>query len=203
MKIISQIAPKNVMLAATRMKATHAGIIVGQRSHISPGGKYFISKEANVCLGDDVLLGQGHRIDADANSKIHIGNGVRFHERVRITAVNGAQIIIQDNCFFHYDVSLVAQCEIVVGKDCLFAAGCYLSDHNHCTAKGILIRQQGFDSEPLIIGSDVWLGIGATLLKGSRIGNGAVIAARAVVTKPVPDYEIWGGIPARRIGERK
>jgi acetyltransferase-like isoleucine patch superfamily enzyme len=48
-------------------------------------------------------------------------------------------------------------------------------------------------------GNDVWIGQDVSLARGITIGDGAVIAAGAVVTKSVPPYEIWGGVPARRI----
>ena len=49
----------------------------------------------------------------------------------------------------------------------------------------------------IIIGHDVWIGRGAVIMGGTRIGNGAVVAANAVVTKDVPPYAIVGGSPAR------
>lgn len=52
------------------------------------------------------------------------------------------------------------------------------------------------------IGNDVWIGIGATILSGVSVGNGAVIATRSVVTKDVPAYAIVGGNPARIIRYR-
>lgn len=54
----------------------------------------------------------------------------------------------------------------------------------------------------VIIGDYVWIGYRAIVLPGVTIGEGAVIAAGAVVTKDVPDYAIVGGNPARQIGER-
>jgi acetyltransferase-like isoleucine patch superfamily enzyme len=62
-------------------------------------------------------------------------------------------------------------------------------------------------AEPLtkrhvMVGHDVWIGEGATLIAGVRIGTGAVIAAGAIVTKDVLPYQIVGGIPARVIGAR-
>ena len=53
-----------------------------------------------------------------------------------------------------------------------------------------------------VIEADVWIGCGATIMCGVRVGRGAIVAAGAVVTKDVPPYEIHGGIPARKIGER-
>jgi len=53
-----------------------------------------------------------------------------------------------------------------------------------------------------VIGHDVWLGYEATIMPGVKIGNGAVIAAKSVVTKDVPNYAIAGGNPARIIRKR-
>lgn len=54
----------------------------------------------------------------------------------------------------------------------------------------------------IVIGNDVWIGTGATILSGVKIGDGAVIATCAVVTKDIPDYAIAGGVPARVIKYR-
>lgn len=53
-----------------------------------------------------------------------------------------------------------------------------------------------------MIGNDVWIGYEALIMAGVHIGNGAIIAARAVVTKDVPPYTIVGGVPARLIRKR-
>jgi acetyltransferase-like isoleucine patch superfamily enzyme len=55
---------------------------------------------------------------------------------------------------------------------------------------------------PTIIEQDVWIGCGAILIAGVRIGRGAIVAAGAVVTKNIPAYEIHGGVPAKRIADR-
>jgi acetyltransferase-like isoleucine patch superfamily enzyme len=53
-----------------------------------------------------------------------------------------------------------------------------------------------------IIEADVWIGYGAIIMAGKRIGRGAIVASGAVVTQDVPPYEIWGGVPARKIRDR-
>ena len=56
--------------------------------------------------------------------------------------------------------------------------------------------------KPIVIDDYTWIGWGAIILQGVHIGKGAVICAGTVVTKDVGDYEIWGGVPAKIIGER-
>lgn len=58
------------------------------------------------------------------------------------------------------------------------------------------------DFLPIHIGHHCWIGTGAMVLQGVKIGDGAVVAAGAVVNKDVPSGEIWGGIPARFIRKR-
>ena len=53
-----------------------------------------------------------------------------------------------------------------------------------------------------IVEDDVWIGHSATIVGGITIGKGVVIAAGAVVTQDIPDCEIWGGVPAKKIKDR-
>lgn len=58
------------------------------------------------------------------------------------------------------------------------------------------------DFRPIRVGHHCWIGTGATILQGVEIGDGAVVAAGAVVTRNIPPHEIWGGVPARFIKKR-
>ena len=58
------------------------------------------------------------------------------------------------------------------------------------------------DFKPIIIGHHCWIGTGAMILQGVTIGDGAVVAAGAVVTKDVPPYTVVGGVPAKVIRSR-
>lgn len=85
------------------------------------------------------------------------------------------------------------------------------TEHNMTcwTTSPFLLRAVGEDAQlsahpiaPPKIGCDVWIGAGAIVLRGAVIGDGAVIAAGALVRHQVPAYEVWGGIPARRLRAR-
>lgn len=64
-----------------------------------------------------------------------------------------------------------------------------------------LYRRESFN-ELVTIGNDVWIGANVVILQGVHIGDGAIIAAGAVVTKDVDDYAIVGGVPAKLIRYR-
>lgn len=95
--------------------------------------------------------------------------------------------------------------DIRIGANCLISQFCTLVGTNHACAKGTLILRQGPDlrKQGIVLGDDVWLGAGVSVMPGVTIGNGAVIGANSVVTKDVPENEIWAGTPAAKISERQ
>lgn len=104
----------------------------------------------------------------------------------------------------------------VIGKYCSISWNVSIGGANHtierlstCPLNKIVntpyVREEIFPSlreEPLTIGNDVWIGANACVIRGVHIGNGAVVAAGAVVTKSVPPYAIVAGVPARTIRYR-
>lgn len=118
------------------------------------------------------------------------------------------------NSYFRSDIS-VSGCESI-GRCCSIARGVRIGAENHdidfvSTHPFITDRSYtGLDNLPsnkvenrrVTIGNDVWIGLNALVLGGVTIGDGAVIAAGAVVTKDVPPYAVVGGVPARVIKYR-
>lgn len=94
---------------------------------------------------------------------------------------------------------------IVIGKRCYISQFCSFVANNHGTRRDQLIHLQPHDQSRIniTVGDDVWFGAGSAVMPGVTIGTGAVIGAGAVVTRSVPPYEIWAGVPARKIGERE
>ena len=65
------------------------------------------------------------------------------------------------------------------------------------------IRQQGIYKRDVDVGHNVWIGYGACVLRGVRVGDNAIIGTSAVVTRDVPDNAVVGGVPARVIRMRE
>ena len=116
----------------------------------------------------------------------------------------GPTIVIRDRVFIGFGCEFNVRRRVEIGSECLIASGCKFIDHDHATARGdVPMREQtgGAEAE-IVLEEDVWLGVNVVVLKGVRIGRGAIVAAGAIVTGNVPSHEIWGGVPARRIGAR-
>ena len=123
----------------------------------------------------------------------------------------------RNNVLYHYPVN---GDRLVIGKYCSIACGAkfLLNSANHTLrslstypfpifyeAGGTPVSEvsSAWDNRgDIVIGNDVWIGYEAVILSGVHIGDGAIIGARAVVTRDVEPYTIMGGVPARPIRKR-
>mgnify|MGYP004480757765 CR=1 FL=1 len=123
----------------------------------------------------------------------------------------------KNNVLYQYPIN---QDKLIIGKFCSIACGAkfIFNSANHTLSSlstypfPIFFEEWGLDVKDItkawdnkgdiIIGDDVWIGYEAVIMSGVHVGNGAIIAARAVVTKDVPPYTIVGGTPAREIRKR-
>jgi acetyltransferase-like isoleucine patch superfamily enzyme len=154
-------------------------------------------------------LGEGVFIDKNVElqrfpKNISIDKHAVLKEGSRICACNAsAKINVGKNTTIGFHTFIFASEKIDIGDDCLIAPFVYIVDSDHSSKKGQLINQQANMTEAVSIGNDVWIGTGAKILKGTIIEDGAIIAAGAVVSGHVKTNEIFGGIPAKKISERK
>ena len=96
----------------------------------------------------------------------------------------------------NHNCSITAVDQIVIGNDVNIANNVVIVDHDHIiTSEGVLGE---LISSPVVIGNRVWIGADSVITRGVTIGDGAVIAAGAVVNKDIPAHELWGGIPAKK-----
>jgi acetyltransferase-like isoleucine patch superfamily enzyme len=92
---------------------------------------------------------------------------------------------------------------VEIGADTRIATGTCIYAFNHCTDPSRLIREQPVRSKGIKIGCDVWIGANVSVTDGVSIGDHAVVAMGAVVTKNVPEWAIVAGVPAKIIGDRR
>jgi maltose O-acetyltransferase len=123
------------------------------------------------------------------NSTIHIG--ANFFNPANITI--GEDTIIGDHCF------LDGRAPLKIGNHVGIASQVLIYNDEH----DINSPDYGNSFGPVEIGDYVFIGPRTIILPNIKIGKGAVVAAGAIVTKDIPDFEIWGGVPAKKISDRK
>jgi acetyltransferase-like isoleucine patch superfamily enzyme len=112
------------------------------------------------------------------------------------------RVTIGDNVVFNYDVHIGAIGELHIGNGVMVGSRVLITDHSHGSmtveelempARIRPLSQKG----PVVIEENVWIGEGACILPGVRIGRNSVIGANAVVARDVAANTIVGGVPAR------
>ena len=125
--------------------------------------------------------------------RMQLGWSVSFRRRfiVNIRSRKSPAISIGDSVFFNNDCSLNCHDSITIGDYTIFGEGVKVYDHDHGFAlNGSPFNKQPIHAEPVVIGSNCWLGSGVIVLKGVTIGDNAVIGANTVVTRDVPPNSV-------------
>lgn len=128
-------------------------------------------------------------IEMPLDSTIHIG--ANFFNPSNISV--GHDTIIGDRCF------LDGRAPLTIGNHVGIASQVLIYNDEH----DINSPNYGNSFGPVTIEDYVFIGPRAIILPNTKIGKGAVVAAGAVVTKDIPEFEIWGGVPAKKISDRK
>ena len=151
-----------------------------------------------------VVLGGKNAFFQSEKGAIKIGKNCKIDDLVVIkTGFNGS-ITIKPNVSIYYSTLIDSQSRLEIGENTLISPFCYICNYDHKfenTDKPI--KEQGYNPKPVIIGSDVWVGARTVILKGVRIGKGAVIGGGSVVTKDIPPYSVAVGNPARVVKKRR
>ena len=146
------------------------------------------------------------------DTQIEIGDYTIYND-----FVNDPLLFEKNNVLYHYPIHKE---RLIIGKFCSIACGTkFLFNCANHSLKSLstytfplFYEEWGLeksdvatawdDKGDIVIGNDVWIGYEAVIMAGVHIGDGAIIAARAVVTKDVPPYTIVGGTPAKEIRKR-
>ncbi|GEL74203.1 acyltransferase [Myxococcus virescens] len=153
---------------------------------------------------------------------VEIAEGCFIAPEARIFAEPGRTISIGPGCsiaadvFLHGPVTLGPRVSINarasldggaagirIGEGTRIATGATLYGFDHGIAPDRPVREQPVTSRGLVIGADVWVGANAGITDGVTVGDHAVVAMGAVVTRDVPAWAIVAGVPARVVGDRR
>lgn len=158
----------------------------------------FIVSKKNVCIGKGCVVNQvdfSHGVTVEDYVRIFGDPIVSIGQDVYINCFTmiAGEIVIEDNVLISQFVNIWGRAHRFMEKDKLI--------WDQYGQRGI--TDQGYDIQPVVIGSGAWIGPHVTISRGVVIGKGAVIGANAVVTKDVPEYAVCFGVPAEIIKFRQ
>jgi len=153
--------------------------------------KIILPEGANVRLGNQTWIGESVYLEPLPGSTIEIGRGSSLQDRCRIIG------------------------DVMVGSNVLFAPNVFISSGNHffdlkphlpIRLQDRMVANDSFyktiRSRKVIIEDDCWIGANTVVMRGVKIGKGAIIGANSVVTKDVIPYMVVGGVPAKELRKR-
>jgi acetyltransferase-like isoleucine patch superfamily enzyme len=148
-------------------------------------------------LGRRLEVQIGRRGRLELGRFVWIGDGckIRCHEGI---VEIGAKTVLGQEC------TISAYQRVRIGEQCVVADRAMFIDFDH----GVVdverpIRLQGIYKRDVVVGSNVWVGYGACILRGVRVGDNSIIGSNSVVTRDVPANAVVGGVPAKVIRMRE
>lgn len=144
-----------------------------------------------------VFFGKGLQIQTGKESRLKFGRFVWIGDGTKIRCHEG-QVEIGDKTVMGQECTISAYQRVRIGAECVIADRTMFIDFDH----GVVeverpIRSQGIYMKDVVVGSNVWIGYGACVLRGVSVGDNAVIGTNSVVTRDVPANAVVGGVPAR------
>ena len=172
-------------------------------------GIYFLLREPLTRIWAFAALTRqlGRRIDSSVvvlglpeirgTARIELGRNLFFYRELYLETQEEGEIAMGDDVVISRGTHIVAFKRISIGAGTMIGEYCSLRDANHRFGNGQSIRSSGYSSAPIVIGHNVWIGRGVTVLPGVTIGDHAVIGANSVVTGDIPAGAVAVGAPAR------
>ncbi len=152
-------------------------------------------------VGPGVSLGPDHTIAMQG--RLEVADSCELNQGVELNPFGGS-IRIARRVWLGPYVVIYGQGSVEVGEQTLVSMHCTILSSNHGVPPlGKLIRETADELLPTKIGRDVWIGANAVILGGVTIGEGAVVAAGAVVNRDVEPGAVVAGVPARAIRARE
>ncbi len=150
-----------------------------------------------------LFLGRRLELQIGRGGAIRFGRFVWIGDGSKIRCHEGA-VEIGEKTVIGQECTISAYQRVRIGEQCVIADRAMFIDFDH----GVVeverpIRVQGIYKRDVEVGSNVWVGYGACILRGVRVGDNSIIGTNAVVTKDVPANAVVAGMPARVIRMRE
>jgi acetyltransferase-like isoleucine patch superfamily enzyme len=197
-------APKRGPFAALGFAARHRMItpkyarLLGRflwRRLLTPAGWRWRT-DGMVFLGPRLQLQTGRSGQIRFGRFVWVGHGTKIRCHEGVVEIGAKTVIGQE-------VTISAYQRVRIGEECVIADRVMFIDFDHVVVDPEKpIRLQGIYKRDVVVGSNVWIGYGAQILRGVTVGDNAVIGASAVVTRDIPANAVVAGTPARVVRMR-
>ncbi len=181
-------------------KSVGSGLILGRGLVFRHPAR--ISFGANVAVDDYSFFDAG----GSGASGVQLGDGVILSRNCIVLGksghvVLGERVDVACNCVFASAGGITIGAATIIGGNCYFGGGRYFHDR----LEPAIMDQGAYSRGEVVVGEKSWIGAGAIILDGVKLGKGVIVGAGSVVTKDIPDYAVIAGVPARilRIREEK
>jgi len=179
------------------------GIKIGKNFYIEGTPKLKINgKPENIIIENNVSILGNIDLRNRENGKIIIRNNVMIEDGCRFVSAREGTIEIGESSIITTLAIFNGGGDIIIGKKCVFGARCSINSNEHIFSKDTFIQDSGYIFKSVIIEDGCWITTNVSINKGVCLGKGSIIASGAVVTKSTEKNSIYGGIPAKKIGER-
>lgn len=161
------------------IKGNNNQVIIELGAIIESGLIYILGDNHLIHIGHNVTIKKGELWIEDSNSQIIIGDNVSIEEAHIAVTGNRKKIVIGDDCMLSHQVTL-------------------RTGDSHAIIDNTN-KMKINEEQDIIVGHHVWLGNGATILKGVVNGSHSIVGTKSLVTKSVPENSLIAGVPAKVI----
>lgn len=170
--------------------------------HYKPWLTHFIiRKSAHINLKDRLIIGENsygnnkrsNLIRLDEDAVLEVKGKFMFMYGADVIVFKGGHLVLGENSFINSDCKIRCHKNISIGNDCAISHDFIIMDSDAHFLNG------DNRTKDVIIEDNVWIGTRVTVLSGTRIGTGSVVAAGSVVNIDIPPHSLAAGVPARVI----
>lgn len=148
---------------------------VGKSSYL--GSSIYLLRLKGITIGDKVRIFPGNRMETYNNGEIIIKDNCSIGQNFHVTSVNG---------------------KLIIGENTTISGNVFITNIDHEYKKiGTHILKQPFDYKETVIGDNCFIGYGAAIQAGTKLGKQCIVGTNAVVRGEFPDYSVIVGVPAK------